>query len=126
MSRYQLTKGDSVIRLDDTALIPADPHNVDWQGYLAWLAAGNVPAPVATPIVPTTIPAAAFYARFTPAEQLAVQTAANASPQLGLGMTLGLAQGFVIFASPLLINWMNGMVAAGAITRARAAVIMTP
>jgi hypothetical protein len=126
MSHYQLTTGDSVLRLDDGALIPADPANADWIAYQAWLAAGNVPSPAATPINPTTISAAAFFARFTPAEQVAVQAASTANAQIGLGMTLGLAQGFIIFASPLLANWMNGLVAAGALTRARANVIMTP
>lgn len=34
-----------VKRLSDGAVIPADQGNVDWRGYLAWRAAGNMPAP---------------------------------------------------------------------------------
>ena len=125
MTHYILTTGTSVIR-DDGALIPADPANPDFQAYEAWRAAGNVPNPVSMPAPPTTIAAAAFLGRFTQAEQLAVQAAAAASPAIGVGLTLGLAQGFVIFASPLLTSWMEALVAAGAITKARATEIMTP
>jgi len=126
MTTYTLTTGTGVIRDSDQAWIPDDPGNVDRQAFDAWIAAGNVPNPVATPLPPTTIGAADFFARFTPAEQLAVQAAATANTQIGIGLTLGLAQGFVIFASPLLHNWMAGLVAAGALTAARATVIMTP
>ena len=41
---YALTSGTSVIR-SDSAIIPADPNNADYQIYLAWLAAGNTPTP---------------------------------------------------------------------------------
>ena len=34
---------DGVIRLEDSALIPPDESNPDYQQYLAWLAEGNVP-----------------------------------------------------------------------------------
>lgn len=35
---------EGVRRDADGAFIPADPQNVDWQAYRAWLAAGNTPA----------------------------------------------------------------------------------
>jgi hypothetical protein len=51
---------------------------------------------------PTTIGAADFFARFTPAEQLAVQAAATANTQIGIGLTLGPA---VSYAN---ISYSNG------------------
>jgi hypothetical protein len=34
-----------VKRIADNAFIPFDPQNVDYQAYLAWVAAGNTPEP---------------------------------------------------------------------------------
>jgi hypothetical protein len=45
MADYKLTTGTSIIRESDGAYIPADPANVDYQTYQAWLAAGNMPDP---------------------------------------------------------------------------------
>jgi hypothetical protein len=34
-----------VLRTEDSACIPFDPANTDYQQYLAWLEAGNTPLP---------------------------------------------------------------------------------
>lgn len=42
---YQLTQGDTILRLSDNAFIPPDPANTDYAAYLAWLEEGNTPEP---------------------------------------------------------------------------------
>jgi hypothetical protein len=42
---YQLTTGDTILRLADNAFIPPDPANTDYLAYLEWVAAGNTPEP---------------------------------------------------------------------------------
>ena len=46
---YQLTQGDTILRLTDTAFIPPDPANTDYQAYLRWLEEGNEPLPAEQP-----------------------------------------------------------------------------
>ena len=42
---YKLVKENLVKRLSDSAIIPFDPANKDYQAYLAWLDEGNTPTP---------------------------------------------------------------------------------
>ena len=43
---------NSVIRLSDSATIPFDPDNTDYQQYLKWLDEGNTPQPADEPTPP--------------------------------------------------------------------------
>ena len=49
---YQLTSGDTIIRLTDNAFIPSDPGNSDYRAYLDWLEEGNTPLPAPPPPPP--------------------------------------------------------------------------
>jgi len=46
---YKINKSfgieNGVVRLSDSAFIPFDPANGDYQQYLEWLAEGNQPLP---------------------------------------------------------------------------------
>jgi hypothetical protein len=56
---YQLIADfDGVLRVADTAYIPNDGGNRDWQDYQAWLAEGNTPDPAPPPpvVIPTPDP----------------------------------------------------------------------
>ena len=55
---YQLTTGDTIIRLADNAFIPKDERNIDYQEYQQWLAAGNTPDPAPAPPAPPEPPTA--------------------------------------------------------------------
>ena len=46
---YQLTTGDTILRLTDNAFIPPDPANTDYQAFLAWVDEGNTPEPAPEP-----------------------------------------------------------------------------
>ena len=64
-----------ILRLSDSARIPADPANTDYAAYLAWLAEGNTPEPY---IEPTP----------TPAQLLAQLDSENALTQRNLRETV--------------------------------------
>ncbi len=52
MTYTLIANSTSVTRDADSATIPADPRNADWQTYQVWLAAGNTPTPAPTPPAP--------------------------------------------------------------------------
>ena len=123
---YQLTTSNRILRVADGASIPVASGNRDYQDYLAWVAAGHTADPAAVPPNPTTITAGAFLARFTAAEQAAIQQACLTSPQLMLGLTTGLALGTINLTGSNLATWMQGLVTAGAVTQSRATAILAP
>jgi len=124
---YRFTVAPGVVlRVLDGAFIPADMRNRDYHDYLVWVSQGNTPDPAPVAPRPTTISAGEFLARFTAAEQAAVQTACLASPQLMLGLTTGLALGQINLTGSNLATWMQGLVSAGAVTQARATEILAP
>ncbi len=132
MADYQLlpttalTSG-GVLREVDGATIPPDPANADYQTYLAWVADGNTPDPVVVAAPPSVIPVQAFWARFTPTEQAAIQAAASTNPGIAQAMTFALVIGQVnLLTGPIVTNWMAALVSAGVITSNRSAIILTP
>jgi hypothetical protein len=52
---YQLTTGDTILRLADNAFIPPDPANTDYAAFLAWVEAGNTPEPAPIPEPPVEL-----------------------------------------------------------------------
>ena len=42
---YKTVNENMVKRIEDSAFIPFDPANTDYQAYLQWLAEGNAPLP---------------------------------------------------------------------------------
>ena len=47
--------GNTVLRIEDSASIPLNPANIDYQEYLAWLAEGNEPLPADNAVTWDTI-----------------------------------------------------------------------
>jgi len=52
---YQLTTGDTILRLEDNAFIPPDPANTDYAAFLEWVEAGNTPDPAPEPVAPVEL-----------------------------------------------------------------------
>jgi hypothetical protein len=52
---YQLTSGDTILRLADNAFIPPDPANRDYAAFLEWVEAGNTPEPAPAPPAPVEL-----------------------------------------------------------------------
>tara|TARA_R100001369_G_scaffold21941_1_gene40022 strand:+ start:719 stop:1015 length:297 start_codon:yes stop_codon:yes gene_type:complete len=53
MENYKLTDNTQIIRILDSAFIPADPANSDYAAYLEWVEEGNTPEAADVPPDPT-------------------------------------------------------------------------
>lgn len=128
MTDYQLVPdapfAGAVVRLADRQMV--SPDSEGWPAYQDWLAAGNTPEAAPVAAKPTVISAGAFFARFTDAERAAIWPASVANAQLGVGLVNGLANGSVNLLAPEAQAWLDGLVAAGALTADRATEILTP
>jgi hypothetical protein len=126
--QLDLARPPSVVRIADNAAIPPDPANRDWACYQAWLTAGNTPLPAPVPPPQTTISANQFFGRFTAAEKQAIWSAAAADQtgRIGSGLTHGLAAGSVSLTDPVLKQWLDALVASGAMTGERETAVLTP
>jgi hypothetical protein len=50
---YRFTSTGGIQRVADGAIVPADPTLSEYQNYLDWLGAGNIPEPAESPQPPT-------------------------------------------------------------------------
>jgi hypothetical protein len=74
MADYQLTQSEhTVLRTIDSAFIPDDPANRDWQQYQQFLADGGVPDPAPPPSQAGVIAQSAQSLQFADARQLNTQ-----------------------------------------------------
>lgn len=116
----------TILRRVDSAYIPDDPANVDFQRYSAWLAEGNTPDPP-DPIPPITmIPSFDFLSRFTPDEQREMQNAASTDATLGAGLTNLSTSDQTDLEGQSVSNWLDGLIDARVITEERKAELLAP
>ena len=55
VAAYRLTDAEMITRTADCACIPRDPANQDYQAFLDWQEAGNVPDPYVAPAPPVPV-----------------------------------------------------------------------
>jgi hypothetical protein len=124
---YKLTTNAAfaAIRVSDGALIPYDPGNVDYRGYLAWLNEANTPLPADPIPTPTpTLTRLEFMDRFTGEEEDAIY--ASNIPAIKRAVRRMEVASFIDVTRQDTINYVNGLEALGLIGPGRAAVILAP
>lgn len=125
---YKLTYFENQIeRLEDGAIIPFDPANRDYQEYIIWVNDGNTPEPYVPPELPPVriLTPLEFMNRFTYDEELAIETAAETSPQLRVWLRRSSAANEIDLDHHLTINGLSALVSAGLITEQRKAEILS-
>ena len=79
---YKLTSGTSIIRVGDSAVIPGDRRNADYQDYQAWVTAGGVALPADSTPIPSSLNPRQFRQALTAAGLRAtVETAIQSADQ---------------------------------------------
>lgn len=126
MALYSLRDDNAVLRVRDGAIIPNDPANSDRRAYEAWLHAGNVPDPVTPMPAPTAISGSKFINRLTPAEQMAICTKAQTTPQMLLWMIRLAAADDVDLNDPEVRSGVMSLVGTVLTNPARAREILAP
>src|SRR5437588_8385445 len=107
---------DTMTTITSTGIRDGQPHTITATIDDAEIARRKAAGKARRNPVQTTISTSDFFDRFTPDEHAAVWTAATANAAIGVGLTQGLAMGRIDLTSAVLKAWMDGLVAAGAIT----------
>jgi hypothetical protein len=110
---------------DGTTAVPANGAGIGWSWDGQAFHAPAQPTPPPSP-APTIIPALDFIDRFTPAEQLAIETAAQSSPALQLWLTKAIAAETVDLRGPEAAAGLDALVTGGLLDAKRKAEILTP
>jgi hypothetical protein len=93
--------------------------NYVWYGN-AWVTQSTVPAQIPA----GSITFLQFQELFTPAENVAIITAAGGNPQIMLWLLEAASSPLIILSDPRVIGGVDGLVAAGLLTSDRAAAIL--
>jgi hypothetical protein len=126
---YRLTFGGSVQQKSDGAFIPVDPANVDYRGYLAWIAAGNNPDPAEPPPLPPYVPPSPReWLERLPLDRQAgiVDAAFGAGGIMRLWIIKATAATFIETGSPETQLGIQALLGAGLLTQAEANLLSAP
>jgi hypothetical protein len=115
----------AVLRTADNVKIAHDPNDPDYQTYVAWLQAGNVPDPE-TPAASRVMSPLAFMSRFTPAEQNRIAGTALVQSELSLWLLRLAAATEIDLTNVQTLAGIQALVAYGLIPQARADAVLAP
>lgn len=115
----------AVLRTADNVKIAFDPNDPNYQTYVAWLQAGNVPDPE-TPAASRVVSPLQFMARFTPSEQLQIAGTALVQPELSLWLLRLAAATQIDLVNVQTLAGVQALVAYGLIPQDRADAVLAP